>query len=538
VPGPYYTLDDLNYPYGEPSPDSYAGRIPGSIQNNPTVAEQLGAFAKPIYDYGSMPAKAYVDEVNTAGQNLADFASSPNYADLASGLTRTAMLAGAPLTGLGLLGGSYAGAAALDAISPTPARAMSEEAAMKQLKAMPKDELKALQREMGISADGVAGRGTLGAYMRHLRKAEEAKKNDVAIQTGIAREQAAAEVEKERIRQEAANAKANAEREALTGRVDEAKTALTGDLLAARTPKQDNSWIGQLNAKLGRSIVPLVVGGVAGGVTKFAPKTGSTFIDDYFNPIMAGAEAGASTELAPLAATASSTETDPSYSAWERYMTRLPIEATDEVARAKERLSQLSPVPREVTDARSLINDYGYRGSAMLRGGVAGLGGATVTKGLLGAPETLAYTAGRVPGALARGYREGFKGAPKPRTPKSKSPLSDAADKVSGMGKPGGANTEVYKTYASAPAEVKDHLYQRVQRDLIEGRTTTAAELKAEMKAKGIEVPITQKRINETRDRMDKALFGQIASGSIRDKATLGLGGAFAAGSLLDDEGY
>lgn len=541
--GPYYTLEDLGFPYGAPSPDSRAGRIPGEIRNSPTAMEQIGAFAQPIYEYGSMPAKAYVGEIGAAGQNLADFASSPNYADLAAGLTRTAMVAGAPLTSLGLLGGSFAGAAALDAVRPSSARAASEKEARDKLKAMSKDEIKALQREMGITVDGVAGQGTTGAYLRYLRKQEEDKKNNVAIQTGIAKAKADAEVEKERARLEAANAAKSAEREAMTGRVDEAKAQLMRDLLAARTPPQDDSYIGELRRKLGPSIVPLVAGGLAGGVVRFAPKTGSTLIDDYINPAMAGAEVGASTELAPLAATANSTETDPSYRAWEQYLTRLPVEATDELARANERLSKMSPVPREVTDAREMLNDRGYRGGAMFRGAVSGIAGNTLMKGVLGAPETIATTAARIPGATVKAYREGFKGAPKPRGTssgsKTKSPLGDAADKVEGMNGP--------KTYAQATPEQKDSAFNMLVQEISSsgsGKVKTATpipELTKKLRDQ-TGLPITEKRVRETLKMLGEHLgtTGSLRGATAKRTAqTLGIGGAFAAPAAYSlDEDY
>lgn len=541
--GPYYTLEDLGFPYGAPSPDSRAGRIPGEIRNSPTAMEKIGAFAQPIYEYGSMPAKAYVGEIGAAGQNLADFASSPNYADLAAGLTRTAMVAGAPLTSLGLLGGSFAGAAALDAVRPSSARAASEKEARDKLKAMSKDEIKALQREMGITVDGVAGQGTTGAYLRYLRKQEEDKKNNVAIQTGIAKAKADAEVEKERARLEAANAAKSAEREAMTGRVDEAKAQLMRDLLAARTPPQDDSYIGELRRKLGPSIVPLVAGGLAGGVVRFAPKTGSTLIDDYINPAMAGAEVGASTELAPLAATANSTETDPSYRAWEQYLTRLPVEATDELARANERLSKMSPVPREVTDAREMLNDLGYRGGAMFRGAVSGIAGNTLMKGVLGAPETIATTAARIPGATVKAYREAFKGAPKPRGTssgsKTKSPLGDAADKVEGMNGP--------KTYAQATPEQKDSAFNMLVQEISSsgsGKVKTATpipELTKKLRDQ-TGLPITEKRVRETLKMLGEHLgtTGSLRGATAKRTAqTLGIGGAFAAPAAYSlDEDY
>lgn len=540
----WYDLESLGYPYGPPTPDSRAGRIPGEIRNSPSIAEQIGAFAQPIHEYGSMPAKAYVGEVNAAAQNLADFASSPNYADLAAGLSRTAMVAGAPLTGLGLMGGSFAGALGLDALRSTPARAASEEEARAKLKSMSKDEIKALQREMGITADGIAGQGTTGAYLRYLRKQEEDKKNNVAIQTGIAKANAQAEVEKERVRLEAANAAKAAERDAMSGRVDEAKGQLMQDLLAARTPPKDDSYVGQLREKFGPSILPLIAGGVAGGVIRFAPKTGRTLIDDYLNPAMAGAEVGASTELAPLAATANSTETDPSYRAWEQYLMRLPVEAKDELSRANERLSKMSPVPREVTDAREMLNDLGYRGGAMFRGAVSGIAGNTLMKGVLGAPETIATTAARIPGATVKAYREGFKGAPKPRgssssSSRTKSPLGDAADKVEGMNGP--------KTYAKATPEQKDNAFNMLVQEVTSsgsGKVKTATpipELTKKLRdATGL--PITEKRVRETLKMLGEHLgtTGSLRGSSAKRTAqTLGIGGAFAAPAAYSlDEDY
>lgn len=543
MPGPYYTLEDLNYPYGAPSPDSRAGRIPGEISNSPSTMEQIGAFAQPVYEYGSMPAKGYVGLFDEAGGALARFAERPNFPDLSEAGVKTLMAAGMPISSMLAAAGSYGGGIAYDTLKPSKARAVDQDALAAKLKAMSRDEIKALQRELGITADGVAGPGTLGAYTRAERAREDAARNNAEVQAAVAGAKAKAageaEVAKERARLEAEAALKTQRNE----RVDAAKKALMEDLLRARTPTEDTSVTGEIYKRLG-GMTPFF-GAMAGGMAaRAAPnvmRTGYKLVDDYLNPMLAGAEVGGSMTFIPLSAEANRPDpTNPQRRAWENYRARLPAEAEAEIARADERLSDVTGMPLidpSVQIARDTLGSLKQRGIAMGGGALAGLSGNLTAAAIGEMPAIL----GAIPGKFARGYREGFKGAAKPRNTSKSSPLGDAADRVEGMGKKTAGssnNLDVYKSYAAAPPEIKDQLYQRVASDILFGRASKAADLKAEMAAKGVQVPITQKRIDETRRRLEQASVQDLMGGSIRGKATLGLGGAFAAGSMLDDKDY
>lgn len=571
----WYDLESLGYPYGPPTPDSRAGRIPGEITNSPSVMEQIGAFAQPIHEYGSMPAKAYVGEFNAAAQNLADFARSPNFGDLSAGLTRTAMVAGAPLTALGIGFGTAGLGSARDALVPSRAMAGSTEAQVRDmLKAKSRDEVRALQKEMGITADGIAGPGTVSAYMKREREREAALKNNAAVQSAIAEATEGKKQEGETKRLEAELAAKQAAKDAMTARIDASNKQLLDDLKASRTPPTDDSWMGQWQKKLGPSLLPLMVGAAAGGVARFAPKTGYHLIDDYLNPTLAGAEAGAASELAPLAATANRADpTNPDYRAWMQHYMRLPVEATDELDRVRSYMKENVPnIDPAVTSARERVDDPYARLGMMGRGAFAGLFGNKMAEGLIGAPATIARIPGQttrafkegfnppqpppkvpladrmesgaaVPGRIYRSFVDGFKKEPpkKPRTPKkpTDSPLKDAADKVQGMNGP--------KTYAQATQKQKDDAFNMLVQEVSasgRGKVTTTASIPEITKKIRSEtgLPITEKRVRETLKMLGEHLG---MTGSLRDSSakrtaqTLGIGGAFAAPAAYSlDEDY
>lgn len=498
----------------------------GSLTNADTLA--FYPRLKGALNMAQAPARGFVDEFGRATDAVASAIETPNLPNISEAGIRTLLMSGLPIEAALATGGAYALAAAGDAFGGS-ARAADPKAVEARLRSMPPDQLKALQREIGVDPDGRLGPATINAAVERERNAERDASNQVAIEAARAKAQAEAQ----------ANAQ-TAQRGEVGRRVDEAKSSLMDDLSAARDPVKDETLVGRLYDQLG-VLTPLaagVAGGSAARIAKPAIKTGKKFVDDYLNPFLVGSESAGAVALAPTFATAHKSDpTNPEYAAWQKYRTRLPAEADSEIARADERLASVPKIDPAVTQAREDLRSPSVRGMAMLQGGLGGLVGNVGMAAMGQVPGKLA----QIPGRVARGVKEGFSDPPGLPAPNLPAPLEGRTisqggtngrsglqpkSKASATTSDGDAQpallegpsesrpasgTETYRYYKDLPddaRQVSRDAYAadlKVNGDVLPAKPT-AARLQDMMLARGHNVPITPQRVKATNEAVTRFL--------------------------------
>lgn len=507
----------------------------GELRNAAPLA--FNPILKRLIEAVSAPAKAYVDEFGRATDAVAGAMEDPSLPNVSEAAIRTLITAGRPIEAAGATAGAYGLAALGDAVG-AKASAADPKSIEERLRVMPQDQLRALQKELGVSPDGRLGPATINAAVEKERAAEASRSDQKEIEMVRARAEAEAK----------ARAGAETEQKGEVGRrVDEAKHALMQELAASREPARDETLVGRLYQQLG-VLTPMAAGiggGVAARIAKPALKTGNKLVDDYINPALAGSEAGGSVALAPTFATAyRSDPTNPEYAAWQRYMTRLPAEAEQEIAKVSDRLGSIDRIDPAVTQARDDLKNPVVRGLAMLQGGLGGLVGNVGAAAAGQVPGKMA----QVPGRIARGYREGFSdppGLPAPNPPaplagrtiapdgtigrSGPQPKSIASATTTGGGTrlalPGGPSeplpgsgtlqssarpsqgrdVETYRYYKDLPDETRQTPRDAYAAELnVNGDALpakpTATRLQDMMLARGVNVPITPQRVKATNE--------------------------------------
>ena len=390
----------------------------------------------PILNVAEIAAAPAVDAV-TSAKRLYDEPSYPNaVAAGAHGL----LAAFRPMQAAKLAGAGLAGALAGDAI--TRANALDPADAEKKLRAMSTDQIKAIQKELGIAPDGRIGSNTIDFYRKKLEKDDLSAKDETSRKTA-AEAAAAAAAAKAQVESQA---KAKSETEQ---RIDIAKQMLLRDLMNARTPVKDETVTGQVIDRLGAA-TPLLMGMLGGAVTragvnatggwsglaqKMLPnsrvaQTTAKVADDYVMPALGGMEGG-SFGMSGISAQANRGDpTNPEYDAWRRYRTALPTDATREIAEADQKLGP-GGIPRidpAVTDAREQMawNSPTRIGNA-IQGGLGGiLGGMTANAApyVARGAGTMAKDAfnstvemvGEIPARLRAAYTNALRGSSGPGT--------------------------------------------------------------------------------------------------------------------------
>lgn len=490
-----------DYGYGPVTPMSRDGY---DSSNSELRAAAPMAFLPPwlrgVLTYGPMPAQAYIDSVDQAGEAVAGAMRDPSIPNVGNAMARAALVTGNPMAIMAATGGAYTAAGAADLFRTYIGSAHAgRDDIERRLRAMPRDQLIALQRDVGVNADGVVGPGTIGAVMNAEQQKEANAAREDARVIAIEAERAKA----------AANAAATAQteqRSEVGRRVDAAKQSLMSDLTAAREPQRDESFTGQLYEQLG-VLTPLAAGMAGGAMARLAKPaigSGNKFVDDYLNPFLMGSEAGGAVALAPTWATANRSDpTNPEYRAWQLYRTRLPAEAEAEMQAADERLLSVPPIDPAVSQARDDLRSPSVRGMSMLQGGLGGLIGNNGMAALGQVPGRIA----QLPGRVVRGFKEGFNpGAGRNQPPSATTGGFDAPAPLEGsLGTIRPPSATEYRHYPDLPESSRNALRKAyIGAVAVEGRLPNAAkasnELRSQYERYGVNAPITKNRVGATND--------------------------------------
>lgn len=115
--GKVRSLDDIqSYDFGPMTQTTRAGYPNDTLSQGP--APRTDRAVNAILDYGSMPARAYVDQFNGATDAVADAMADPSLANMTNAGVRTGAAVGSPLLAAGSAVGGF-GLAALDQFAPS-----------------------------------------------------------------------------------------------------------------------------------------------------------------------------------------------------------------------------------------------------------------------------------------------------------------------------------------------------------------------------------------------------------------------------------
>ena len=427
-------MEDLYFPPQQPQPknpllplwlldqqqQSRNGTFQGGLQEG-TMSPELKNMVWMLSEASGIP------QAFRAGSAINETVKDPSIPNATNAGVQTGLAAFRPMMALKSALAGYGAAGVTDAARSFAPNATAADPAEieRRLRAMPADQVRALQQQLGIAADGKIGPSTITAAVK--ADADREAQARASTESTVAIESARAKAEAE------ANARLKGETQsAQRTQIDEAKRQLMADILAGKTPQEDRSVAGQVYEKLG-ILTPVLAAILGGGAAKAATgkigfskllsdqsgpgaKAAAKMADEYVVPALGGMELGTTLSYAPTYAEANRRDTtNPEYDAWSKYRVRLPADAANEIALADNKLSGPNAIPRidpSVTAARDRLRDGGDRLATMGGMALAGMSGGMIKEslpfvgnGVKRLAQGTAETVGALPGNVATGYQ-------------------------------------------------------------------------------------------------------------------------------------
>lgn len=351
--------------FGPMTPATQGGRLNPQLTQGPAPMPQQ--VAQGVADYGSMPARAVVDQFDRAGTALADTANDPSLANITNAGFQSGMAVAQPVRALQVLGAGYAAAAASDMLpsfTGTAEAGSSRKAAQEQIPDMPGLTPEQMQIYRIAKREGRSG------AMKRLEEisADFSKQQGAALAEG-ARVKAVAEAE-------AVAAAGRQKQEEYNNQVGYAEGVRDKEL--SRDRRFSETDMGQIYEKTGGASV-MAAGVGAGMLHRLAAGPASAIADPVRRfasttllPFVEGTAAGFTMANLPLAYNAFATESDnPEKRAYQGYARELPDGHPKKEGAAKyaASLPDGNPVRQQASD--EFYGDFVPRlGISAIEGGV------------------------------------------------------------------------------------------------------------------------------------------------------------------------